>query len=222
MMEHHTPYIKYFSIGLPKSMTYGNDKEMVTGICKDAVEEVLLTKNGFVGDGVADLKHHGGLDRAVCIYPYEHYSQWEQEFGQPLAAATFGENVTTMGMLERDVCIGDIYQLGDAVIQVTQSRVPCSTINKRTNLPLLMKRMVETGYTGYLCRVLEEGKVRSDSSIKLLEAHPQQVSILFSNQIYFHSASQDLEGANRVLAVAELADIWREDLMKRLKRIVSE
>jgi len=217
MIDHRTPNIKYFSIGLPKMMTYDNDYEMVTGICKEATEEVYLTKDGFQGDGVADLQFHGGVDRAVCIYPYEHYLLWEQEFGQTLAPAAFGENLTLTNMLECDVNIGDIYQVGDAVIQISQGRNPCSTINKRTNLPLLLKRIIETGYTGYLCRVIEEGKVRRDSKITLLEQHPKQVSILFGNQVYFHSLHGQ-EGFDRLLDVPELAEKWRDSLIKRFNK----
>jgi MOSC domain-containing protein YiiM len=208
-----------FAIGLPKKMKYGNQEEMYTGICKDKTEKAFLTKEGFCGDGVANLKYHGGPDRAVCIYPHEHYQLWEQEFNISLPPSAFGENLTVTNMLERDVCIGDIYQLGEAVIQVTQGRIPCNTITRRTNAPGLLKRFVETGYTGYFCRVLEEGFVRNDSSIKLLEPHPQQISILFANEIYFHRP-KDVEGMKKILEVQELANQWRELLTGRLSNLV--
>lgn len=205
----------YFSIGKPKKMEYGDNKEIETGICKDSVEEALLTKDGFVGDGVANTKFHGGPDRAVCVYPYEHYSLWEKEFGQTLPPSAFGENVTVTNMLEKDVHVGDVFQLGEAVIQITQGRIPCSTISKRNNNDPLLKRMVETGYTGYLCRVLQEGKVRKNSSITLLESHPKQLSVLFGNELYFHRRS-DVEGMKRMLEVEELADVWKEKLRNRI------
>ncbi|OZI10264.1 MOSC domain-containing protein, partial [Bacillaceae bacterium SAS-127] len=200
-------------------MKYGGEKELETGICKRSVDEAFLTKDGFIGDGVADLKHHGGPDRAVCVYPHEHYKLWDHEFQTTLPSAAFGENLTITNMLEQDVHIGDIYQLGDAVIQITQGRVPCSTITKRTSITPLLKRIVETGFTGYLCRVLEEGTVRANSSITLLEPHPQQVSILFGNQIYFHHP-KDIEGIKKVLAVQELADQWRKQLEGRLEKLI--
>lgn len=212
--------LKNLSIGLPKKMNYGTDKELETGICKETVEEVYLTKDGFRGDGVADLRHHGGLDRAVCVYPYEHYALWEQEFNTPLPRAAFGENITVTHMLEQDVHIGDVFRLGDAIIQVTQGRIPCSTITKRTDLPPLLKGMVDTGFTGYLCRVLEEGIVRKDSTITLVESHPLQVSILLANQIYFHRP-KDIEGIQQVLAIQELAQDWRERLTKRLEKLTN-
>ncbi|PFE01208.1 MOSC domain-containing protein [Bacillus cereus] len=208
----------HFSIGKPKQMKYNEDKEMVTGICKELTEESFLSKDGFRGDDVADLRHHGGPDRAVCVYPYEHYALWEQEFQTSLPASTFGENITVLNMLERDVCIGDIYQLGEAIIQVTQARVPCSTISKRLGIPGILPRIVETGYTGYLCRVLQEGIVRQDSQIKLLERHPNQVSILFSNEVYFHRR-KDKEAMEKIIAVPELAEVWREQLTDRLAKL---
>lgn len=198
-------------------MRYGDDKEIVTGICKETVDEAFLTIEGFRGDGVADLRFHGGADRAVCVYPYEHYLQWEEEFGERLPPSSFGENITVSNMLEADVHIGDVFRLGDAVIQITQSRIPCSTITKRTNLPFLLKRMIETGYTGYLCRVLEEGIVSRDSEITLLERHPAQVSVLFTNQTYFHN-SKDYKSAEKILNVPELAQKWRESLAKRVNK----
>lgn len=212
--------LKNFSIGRPKAMKYGDGKEITTGIRKETVEEAFLTTEGFRGDGVGDLHFHGGPDRAVCVYPFEHYKQWEEEFGQPLAPSTFGENITVTNMLEADIHIGDIFQLGESVIQVTQGRIPCSTITKRTNLPFLLKRMVETGFTGYLCRVLEGGTVRRDSKITLIEQHPQQVSILFANEIYFR-APKDIEGMQKILDVAQLAEEWREPLEKRLHKLVN-
>ena len=212
--------LKSFSIGLPKKMKYGNDKEIDTGICKQTTEEAFLTKEGFRGDGVADLQYHGGPDRAVCVYPYEHYSLWEKEFNQPFASSTFGENLTVTNMLEKDVYIGDIFRIGEAVIQITQGRIPCSTITKRTNNPSLLKRMVQTGFTGYLCRVLEEGTVRKDSNITLLESHPKQVSILYANEIYFHE-QKNVEGIKKVLGVQEMANEWQELLVNRLNELTS-
>ena len=208
----------HFSIGKPKSMKYGENKEMTTGICKELAEEVFLSKDGFLGDGVADLRFHGGPDRAVCVYPYEHYAQWEQEFQTTLPPSTFGENITVTNMLERDVFIGDTYQLGEAIIQVTQSRIPCSTISKRLGIPGILPRIVATGYTGYLCRVLKEGIVRKDSQIKLLERRPDSVSILFSNEVYFHRR-KDTESMEEIVAIPELAEDWREPLTDRLAKL---
>lgn len=210
--------IKNLSIGLPKKMKVGQNEEVVSAIRKQAVEVAFLTKDGFRGDGVADLKHHGGPDRAVCFYPFEHYSLWESEFLTAFELPTFGENLTVTDMEEKNVCIGDIYSIGDAVIQITQGRIPCSTITKRTNNPYLLKLLVQTGFTGYLGRVLQEGIVRKDSIISLEERNSNEVSIFEANEVYF-KRPRDVEGIQKILSVEELADEWKVMLTKRLQTI---
>lgn len=205
------------AVGLPSKMLYGENNEMITAICKEGIEETYLTKEGFKGDGVAHEQFHGGPDRAVCIYPFEHYSLWEKEFQVKLPLAAFGENLTVTNMLEKDVCIGDIYQIGNAIIQVTQSRRPCNTINNRTNVDF--KRFIETGYTGYFCRVLKEGIVRKDSNIGLIEQQSNRVSILYSNEIYYHKHS-DVSGMKKILAAPGLAEALRIRLNDRLEKLI--
>lgn len=210
--------IKYFAVGLPEKMEYGDGKEMLTGIRKKEAQEVFLSKDGFQGDGVANTKNHGGPDRAVCIYPYEHYSFWEDHFGKALPPAAFGENLTVTNMLEENVCVGDVFQIGEAVIQVTQSRIPCNTIDRRLDMTPLLKGMVETGYSGYLCRVLQEGTIRHDSEISLVQRQPKQLSVLFYNHLYFHQPKNS-EGIRTALEVEELAENWQQRLSDRLKKL---
>ena len=212
--------IKSFAIGLPERMTYGNGKEMETAIRKQQVQEAFLTKDGFQGDGVADTKHHGGPERAVCIYPYEHYEFWNNYFDTELPRAAFGENLTVTNMLEQDIHIGDIFQIGEAVIQVTQGRVPCQVIDRRLDMKPLLKEMVKTGYTGYLCRVLEEGMIRADSTIRKVAKDPQQVSVLYANEVNYHRP-KDIDGIVKVLEAEELADEWRQFLTKRLIKLTA-
>lgn len=201
------------AVGMPKEMRYDENRTLVTGIKKSAVAEVLLTKQGFMHDDVADKKHHGGPDRAVCLYPIEHYEKWEKELGKPLPKSAFGENLTVRGMLEQDVCIGDVYTVGEAVIEITQGRVPCSTIDKYTSASSLMKRLVQTGYTGYLARVLQEGVVRDDDRITLQTKGEGQLTILKCNQIYF---TNDQQAMTHLLTIPALADEWKVKIAKRL------
>ncbi|HEY9569736.1 MAG TPA: MOSC domain-containing protein, partial [Metalysinibacillus sp.] len=150
---------------------------------------------------------------AVCLYPIEHYEKWEKEFGKPLPKSAFGENLTVRGMLEQDVCIGDVYTVGEAVIEITQGRVPCSTIDKYTSASSLMKRLVQTGYTGYLARVLQEGMVRADDRITLQTKGEGQLTILKCNQIYF---TNDQQAMTHLLTIPALADEWKVKIAKRL------
>ncbi|WLR41471.1 MOSC domain-containing protein [Bacillus carboniphilus] len=213
-----TRKLVHLAVGKPKEIQYGEDKTMYSGIGKSAIKEVYLSKEGFHHDGVANTKFHGGPDRAVCFYSYEHYSMWEREYGVILPKAAFGENVTAINMHEKDVCIGGVYQLGEAIVQVSQGRIPCQTITKRTTIDL--SRVIDTGYTGFFCRVLSEGVVREDSPIDLLESHPNNVTILYANQVFFHQKN-NVKGMERILKVEPLAEVWREKLTKRLEKIVS-
>lgn len=212
--------IHTLAIGMPKELHYSNGRSMITGIEKQKVQEVYLSARGFEGDDVADKKHHGGPDRAVCLYPAEHYIQWERELGKPLPTAAFGENLTVTNMLEADICIGDIYKIGDAVIQITQGRVPCSTIDKYTEANILLKRLIETGYTGFLARVLEEGTICADSKIELVEKHPARISVLHCNEVYFKN--KDALAMKRIQAVDALAEDWKQKLEKRIQLLQSK
>lgn len=219
-MEKNKAMIHTLAIGMPKELHYSNGRSMITGIEKRKVQEVYLSARGFEGDDVADKKHHGGPDRAVCLYPAEHYIQWEQELGKPLPTAAFGENLTVTNMLEADICIGDIYKIGNAVIQVTQGRVPCSTIDKYAEASILLKRLIETGYTGFLARVLEEGTICADSKIELLEKHPEGISVLHCNEVYFKN--KDALAMKRIQVVDALAEDWKQKLEKRIQLLQSK
>lgn len=212
--------LKKLSIGLPKKMRYESG-EMVTAIHKEEVKSAYLETNGFRGNDVGDLKHHGGLDRAVCVYPHEHYNFWEEKFGNELPDSPFGENLTVTNMLEHEVCIGDVYQAGEAVIQVTQGRMPCATINKQTNNHRILKQMIDTGYTGYLCRVVKEGEITEDPKIELLERGEGAVSVFQTHKLYYHD-KENIAGIKRAIAVDALADRWKHSLVNRLERLTGE
>jgi MOSC domain-containing protein YiiM len=121
---------------------------------------VWLTQLNLAGDFQADQRNHGGPDQALCVYCGVHYAYWSRQLGQELTAGSFGENLTLAGSwTEADVCIGDVFALGEAVVQVTQPRSPCWKIARRWQTPLLSLWMQETGYTGWYMRVLQPGQV---------------------------------------------------------------
>lgn len=204
--------IIYVSKGLPVTSVY-KDESYLSGIWKEPCEELFAGFSHVSGDQVANPEYHGGSDRVVCVYPFEHYGHWESLFGNRLSPAAFGENLTVTGMKEDQVCIGDVYQIGETVLQVSQGRYPCSTINKRNNNHLLLKRIIETGYTGYFFRVLEEGRIASDSKIEKLISHPEQITVSSIHHLYFHDPSPSLERFEKILAVDELAAQWRKYLL---------
>lgn len=206
--------ILYLNVGKPEHRSW-NGKQELSAIGKKRVTQAFLSKESFQGDGVAATEYHGGPDRAVCFYPVEHYAQWSKEFGRNIDLPTFGENISAPGMMEEDIYIGDIYRLGEAAVQVSQGRIPCSKISKNNDIEHLLKRVVETGYTGYFFRVIEEGMVYGDSDLKLLERQQDDISILKGNEIYFHRR-KDLSAIETLLEVEGLAEAWKKDLKKLL------
>lgn len=200
------------SKGVPKNMVH-NGEPYQSGIWKEQVAELFVEMNQIKGDDVANTDYHGGSDRVVCLYPFEHYAHWESLFGKPLTNSAFGENLTALNMKEDQVCIGDVFQIGEAVLQVSQGRYPCATINKRNNNNLLLKRIIQTGFTGYFFRVLEEGKITSTSQIKKVFSHPKQVTVSSIHHLYFHEQSPKIEAIKKILEVEELAEPWREKFL---------
>ncbi|WP_242466643.1 MOSC domain-containing protein [Brevibacillus brevis] len=212
-----TRKIVTISKGLPKNNMY-NGKEYLSGIWKEEADELIIRSEKIDDDDIANPEYHGGPDRVVCAYPFEHYAHWEKLFGQPLTNAAFGENLTLAGMTEEQVCIGDVYQFGDTILQVTQGRFPCATINKRNNNNQLLKAVVEMGYTGYFFRVLQEGTIKPDSEITLISAHPKQVSVASIHHLYFHDKAPSQGTIQRMLEVEELALPWRNKLLEKLEK----
>ncbi len=138
---------------------------------------VMAGPLGLAGDEQADLSVHGGVDKAIHHYPHDHYPAWSQELGaHPLLAAPggFGENVTTTGLTEDQVCIGDRFRLGTALVEVSQGRQPCWKIDHRFQLKGVTARVIETGRSGWYYRVLEPGQVAAGDTLELADRpHPE-------------------------------------------------
>jgi len=214
-MNQQSVQIISINVGKPKTIVH-RGVEVATGIFKSPIEgDIYLSKLNFAGDEQADLVHHGGVDKAVCVYPYLHYPYWEKELGQSLSYGAFGENLTVDGMPEDEVCIGDVYQLGEAVVQVSQPRQPCHKLAKRYDVADLPLKIQDTGYTGFYFRVLQEGMLSKASGIKLLSRHPKKVTVAYANEIMHHDKT-NVEGMKGILDVEELSASWRNTFLKRL------
>lgn len=138
---------------------------------------VMAGPLGLAGDEQADLSVHGGLDKAIHHYPHDHYAAWSAELDDhPLLAApgAFGENITTTGLTEAQVCIGDRFRLGRALVEVSQGRQPCWKIDHRFQLKGVTARVIQTGRCGWYYRVLEPGAVGEGDVLELAERpHPE-------------------------------------------------
>lgn len=194
-----------------------------TGIYKSPIAgPVHLDRTGLEGDVQADRVNHGGPERALNHYPAEHYDHWRARF--PERAADFrpgvlGENLSTRGIAEPDVRVGDVFTLGSATLQVSQPRQPCWKIARRLGLPNLAREVVSAGRAGWLYRVLEPGAVAPGDELALAEpaAHGLTLERLWALQAARRPDPAQREAMATLAALPELADSWRRRFASRLE-----
>lgn len=193
------------------------DTPWTTGFFKEPVRgPIRVGRCNLDGDGQADLVNHGGPEKAVNVYPLEHYSFWEQALGLTnLPYGAFGENFTTVGWLEENVCIGDIFQVGEVVLQISQPRQPCWKLSRRWRIRDFALQMQELGRTGWYFRVLKEGVVETGSALVLTERPYPQWTVQAANRV-MHSRPLAPDEAQALLNCHLLSERWRETLRKRL------
>lgn len=206
------------NVSLPQTVMY-QGKPVSTGIFKKPVSgRVMLRKLNLEGDQQADRQVHGGVDMAVYAYPFEHYGYWQTELARTaLAYGQFGENFTIEGLTEEHVRVGDVVALGEALLQVTQPRIPCYKLAMRMQTGAdFPKRFLESGRVGFYLRVLQEGRVGAGDAIALAEREDDSVTIAEFLQIYA-SKSRDPATLSRVLGARDLGDAWRRYFENRLQ-----
>jgi MOSC domain-containing protein YiiM len=168
---------------------------------------------GLAGDEQADHSVHGGLDKAIHHYPADHYAFWRALIsGQPLldSPGAFGENISTRGMVEGEVCIGDRYRLGSAVVEVSQGRQPCWKQGHRLGDPFVVSRMVDYRFSGWYYRVIEPGDVKCGDTIELLERPHPLWNVHRTFGLLIGKDGKDYPAALRALAdMPVLASPWR-------------
>jgi len=202
-----------------RAVPFGPNGEL-SGIDKRRVARPLrLTVTGFEGDEQGDLRHHGGPDKAVHHYPAEHYGAWHRDCPdverERLRAGAFGENLSTVGVTEEHVCVGDVLRLGSALIQVSQARQPCWKLNLRLGHPGMAVRVQASGRTGWYYRVREAGEVAPGDELQLLERpHPDWPLVRLLHHLYADPLNR--EALTAMAALAVLPDSWRKLAQQRL------
>ena len=160
-------------------------KKIRTGIFKRKTEgPIKVTRLGLEGDDQGNKKLHGGIYKAICVYPSEHYDHWKEELGNPgLSFGDFGENLTTTGLMEGDIHLGDRLRIGSAEIVVTQPREPCITLNARLGTKDLSALIRKSGRSGFYFSVVKEGIIKNGDSIEYVNRDENRVTVSDFNQI---------------------------------------
>ena len=204
------------NVSLPKEVPHERGT-VSTSIFKEPVAgQVMLSTTNLDGDGQADLENHGGIEQAVYVYSVENYDYWRREIGRTdFAFGQFGENFTVERMTEDDVHIGDVFRVGDALVEVTQPRTPCFKLGVKMDMTRIPKLFLASGRVGFYLRVLEEGEVGTGDIFEHTGRDPEQVSVREMSRLLFFEP-ENLEGAKRALRIRALSPGWRGSFEERL------
>lgn len=196
------------NVGLPRDVTWKN-LEVSTGIFKEPVAGLVAVRRlNLDGDRQADLSAHGGPNKAVYGYPSEHYPFWKKELQRDdLSWAGFGENLTTEGLSEETLHIGDRLRIGSALLVVVQPRIPCFKLAIRIGRDDILKRFLASGRSGFYFAVMEEGELGAGDEIHIEHSDPQRISVADMNRLYAGEKNGDL--LQRALRVEALPESWR-------------
>jgi MOSC domain-containing protein YiiM len=186
-------------------------KTWTTAIYKQPLAgPVEVDRYGIVGD-----EHTGDgpdLDRAVCFHPLAHYRFWQAYFRREIPIGFFGENLTLDGLVDEDVCVGDIIRCGSAVFEITQPRTPCYKQARKLGVPEFVKLILQTGKPGFLARVLQPGTIETGAAFELVERPCPQANLAFVQRAMY---DDDRAVARELSQLAPLAADWRATFAKR-------
>ena len=204
------------NVGLPRDVEW-RDKVVTTGIFKEPVRgPVVVRYLNLDGDQQADLSVHGGPDKAVYAYPSEHYAAWRKELpDSEFPWGAFGENLTTEGLLENDVRIGDKLNIGTTAFIVTQPRMPCYKLAAKFQRADMLKRLLRSGRTGFYLRVTKEGTLTAGDPIERTAAEAEAITVADVVDLYTVDAD-NRELLERAVKSAVLPEAWRAHFRTRL------
>jgi MOSC domain-containing protein YiiM len=206
------------NVGLPREVTW-NGRTVTTGIFKEPVSaRVMVRSLNLDGDGQADLTVHGGLEKAVYVYPFEHYDYWRSELPDTeLTLGNFGENFTTTGLREAELNIGDRFRVGDVHLMVTQPRLPCYKLGIRFGRSDMVKRFLDSRRTGFYFSVLQAGEVGTGDTLELLSRDENNITVADITQL-FTREQNDPELLHRAAQLAALPANWRDYFQQQSHR----
>lgn len=213
------------NVGMPREVLW-KGKTVRTSIFKQSVDGPQMVKRlDIQGDSQADLAVHGGENKAVYAYPAEHYGYWRQELPDvPLPWGIFGENLTTIGLRESSVHVGDQFSIGSAELLVTQPRMPCYKLGLRFQSDDMVKRFLASGRSGFYFAVSREGELRAGDQIKPIALDDNGLSISEIVRLYVVKtySEEDANSIRRALRVVALPENWKTYFRNRLQNASAE
>jgi MOSC domain-containing protein YiiM len=207
------------NVGIPREVLW-KGKTVTTGIFKEPVEgRVMMRSLNLDGDRQADLSVHGGPDKAVYAYPFEHYDYWRRKLpDMDFSWGMFGENLTTVGLLEDEVNIGDRFRIGSAEVMVTQPRMPCYKLLIKFGCADIVKQFLDSRLTGFYFSVLQEGTVGNGDNLELISRDSNNVTVTDITRLYARE-THDLELLQRVVQVEALPTGWRHYFQQQIEKL---
>ncbi len=206
------------NVGLPREVTW-QGRLVSTGIFKEPVKgPVMMRTLNLDGDRQADLTVHGGATKAVYAYPSEHYDFWRTELPEMnLPPGMFGENLTTEGLAEDSVCIGDRFRIGEAEVMITEPRMPCYKLGIKFGRADIIKRFLASRRTGFYFAVSREGKVDAGDEIKLIGREQAEIRVADITRLYAFE-KDDVGTLRRAIAVEALPESWKGYFRHQLEK----
>lgn len=216
MQPSSLPRVESVNVGRPREVLW-KGRKVLTGIFKEPVAgRVAVRRLNLEGDQQADLKVHGGPQKAIYVYPAEYYAFWREQFPEmELPWGMFGENLTTSGLWDDSVYVGDQLQVGTAQLVVTEPRMPCYKLALKFGRDDVLKRFWRSGFSGFYCAVLQEGAVAAGDPVKLLHRDEHAVSVRHITRLEGEDY-YDVDLLRRAVEVEALSQEWRDSFMKRL------
>jgi MOSC domain-containing protein YiiM len=206
------------NVGLPREIVY-KGHSIVTGIFKEPVEgRVRARRLNLDGDRQADLTVHGGAEKAIYVYPAQHYDYWRAELpDMKFGFGMFGENLTVEDLNEDEVNIGDRFRINKALFMVTQPRLPCYKLAAKFERDDIIKRFLRSGRTGFYLSVIEEGEIGAGDDMELVSKDPNGISVTDITQLYV-SKGKDRDLLRRAALLEALPASWRDYFLDQIEK----
>ena len=209
------------NVGLPRKVLF-NGQTVTTAIFKDPVKgPIMLRKLNLDGDKQADLTVHGGVDKAVYSYPVEHYGYWRRQLPNvDFIWGLFGENLTTEGLMEDTVNVGDQFQIGSAHLVATQPRMPCYKLGVRFGCMDVIRRFLVSGRPGIYFKVSKEGEIQTGDNIEIIKRDKNNVTVKDIVRLYItRDHLENIETMRRAIKIDALPEGWKYEFQQNIAQL---